>query len=70
MSLTIGYIVVIFLAVLDIYYSMNLSKRKKAFIYTPFEAMSGIYNDIHEEVLESDKTNSTHFSDSSILKIL
>ncbi|NYE07012.1 hypothetical protein F4694_003797 [Bacillus niacini] len=49
---------------------MNLSKRKKAYIYTPFEAMSGIYNDIHEVVLESDKTNSTHFSDSSILKIL
>ena len=61
MSLTIGYIVFIFLAVLDIYYNMNLSKRKKAYIYTPFEAMSGIYIDIYEEVLEPDKSNSTHF---------
>ena len=41
MFLSIGYIVVKLIAVLDIYYNMDLFKRKKIYTYSPFESMSG-----------------------------
>lgn len=52
MALIIGYLVVLVIVTLDIFYHF---KKKKAFLYTPFDFISGHYAYFNEEETEEEK---------------
>lgn len=50
----IGYFVIVCIAALDFYYHMYVNKKKKTFIYTPFDYISGYYEASFEEKQEQE----------------
>ncbi|WP_338449812.1 hypothetical protein R4Z09_27305 [Niallia oryzisoli] len=49
MAIIIGYFVVLSIVALDFYYHVYGNKKRKTYIHTPFDAVSGQYGLFYEE---------------------